>query len=493
MAVLLGVMLLVAGVRVSSAHVTEIRPQPGPQELFLSTPADIAIFGGAAGGGKSWGLLMDPLRYVHVPRFGAVTFRRTYPEITQEGGIWDESQDLYRSQGAKANEASHKWTFPSGATCSFHHLQHEKTKYNYKSSQIAHLSFDELTSFTRSQFFYLLSRNRSSSRVPACVRCGTNPEPGWVADLISWWIHRDDGDARYGFPIEERAARVRCFFRDDDVFYWGDTRAEVYEQAEHLIPSQIAPEHAIKSLTFIPATVYDNKILLERDPGYLANLLAQNKTERGRLLEGNWLIEPEAGDYFDRGDIEIISPMDVPSAWDVRPSRHWDLAGTKPSSANPDPDYTAGSKFAAKGGVAFWLDCRLTRNTPGRVEDLVRNTASQDGRRVQIWIEQEPGQSGKSQVEHYARNVLRGYTVRGHRPTGDKQTRAQAPSAASERGEIKMVAGDWNKQVLQMLERFPSEKEHDDPIDTLSQFWDARMVKSGTDWGEMQGMHADVN
>ena len=445
--------------------------------MFLSSPADIAIYGGAAGGGKTFALLMDPLRYIHVPRFGAVTFRRTYPEITQEGGIWQDATDLYSGQNAKQNESEHRFTFDSGATIGFGHLQHEKTKYNYKSSQITWLGFDELTSFSKPQFFYMLSRNRTPTGIKPCVRCGTNPEPGWVADLIKWWIHTEEGHPEYGFPIDGRAGKLRYFFRDDEDMIWGDSVMEVYEKAEHLIPSQIEPEDAIKSLTFIPATVYDNKILLERDPGYLANLLAQNKTERARLLEGNWLIRPSAGDYFSRDDIEIVSPLDVPSAWDTPPSRHWDLAGTKPSSENPDPDYTAGSKFAENRGIAFWLDCRLARKSPGKIEDLVRNTASQDGTGVPIWLEQEPGQSGKSQVNHYARNVLKGYAVKGHRPTGDKETRASAPAAASERGEIKMVAGDWNGQVLQMLERFPDSGTHDDPIDTLSQFWDERMTQ----------------
>ena len=284
----------------------DIRPQPGPQEDFLASSADIVIYGGAAGGGKTFGLLMDPLRYVSNPQFGAVLFRRTYPEITQEKGIWDESQRLYGYFDTRVNESDLKHTFPSGATVRFAHLQHEKTKYNYKSSQIAYLGFDELTSFTESQFFYMLSRNRSVSGVPPCVRACTNPEPGWVADLIRWWLHTDEGHPRYGYPIEARAGRLRYFARGtDDELIWGASKGEVLEQAPHLKEGELDPRHAIKSLTFIPATIYDNQILLDKNPEYLANLKMQSKVERERLLGGNWFVTAAGGDYFDRSDFEV--------------------------------------------------------------------------------------------------------------------------------------------------------------------------------------------
>src|SRR4051794_4864080 len=73
----------------------DIAPQPGPQTMFLTTPADIAGYGGAAGGGKSFGLLLEALRHIHNPDFGWVIFRRTYPEIKNEGGLWDDSSDLF--------------------------------------------------------------------------------------------------------------------------------------------------------------------------------------------------------------------------------------------------------------------------------------------------------------------------------------------------------------------------------------------------------------
>ena len=125
-----------------------IGPQPGPQQLFLSSPADIAIYGGAAGGGKTFAELLEPLRHVGNKDFGAVIFRRTTPQITNEGALWDDSLKLYPLLGAKPNQGDLYWTFPSGATVSFKHLEHDKTVLNWQGSQIPLIAFDELCHFT---------------------------------------------------------------------------------------------------------------------------------------------------------------------------------------------------------------------------------------------------------------------------------------------------------------------------------------------------------
>src|SRR5688572_29150748 len=92
-----------------------IAPQPGPQTKFISSSADIVIYGGAAGGGKTWGLLLEPLRHIHNPRFGGVIFRRSYPEIENEGGLWDESETIYPFAGGKPIKGRMEWQWPSGA------------------------------------------------------------------------------------------------------------------------------------------------------------------------------------------------------------------------------------------------------------------------------------------------------------------------------------------------------------------------------------------
>src|SRR5690349_5378097 len=94
------------------AETNAIRPQAGPQEAFLATVADVAVYGGAAGGGKSFGLLLEATRHIHNPKFGAVIFRRQSTDITKEGALWDESQELYKSLGGIPREGKLDWTFP---------------------------------------------------------------------------------------------------------------------------------------------------------------------------------------------------------------------------------------------------------------------------------------------------------------------------------------------------------------------------------------------
>ena len=118
-----------------------IKPQPW-QERVLQCSADIAIMGGAAYAGKTYALLLEPLYHVGNPQFGAVCFRRTYNRITQEGGLWDETQTLYRPIGGIPNKGELYWTFPpTGAAVSFAHMQYEDDKYAYHGAQIALLLF----------------------------------------------------------------------------------------------------------------------------------------------------------------------------------------------------------------------------------------------------------------------------------------------------------------------------------------------------------------
>src|SRR5690349_13658959 len=124
----------------------EIRPQP-TQNLFLSSPADIAIFGGSAGGGKSFALLLEPLRHIHNGPFRALIFRRTVPMLRQQGGLWDESAGIYSGLGAVANQATLTWKFKSGATIQFAGMESPQDRYNFQGLQVSYLGFDELTLF----------------------------------------------------------------------------------------------------------------------------------------------------------------------------------------------------------------------------------------------------------------------------------------------------------------------------------------------------------
>src|SRR5215469_6819059 len=135
--------------------------QPGPQTAFLQTPADICIYGGAAGGGKTVGLILEPLRHVRqVPGFSTVFFRRTTPQITNPGGLWDESLNFYSRFGGIPHRRIREWHWPGGGKIKFSHLQLGATVYEWQGAQITLIGFDELTHFTAHQFFFMVSRNR---------------------------------------------------------------------------------------------------------------------------------------------------------------------------------------------------------------------------------------------------------------------------------------------------------------------------------------------
>jgi hypothetical protein len=279
-----------------------IRPQEGPQTTFLASSADIAIYGGAAGGGKTWALLMEPVRHIGVSGFGAVFFRRTTTQVRNEGGLWDESANVYPLLGASPREHLLDWKFPSGASVTFAHLEHDKTVLNWQGSQIPLICFDELTHFSPSQFWYMVSRNRSMCGVRPYIRATCNPDAdSWVAGFIAWWIDQNTGTA-----IPERAGVLRWFVRINDELIWADDPSEL---AEYRDPTgnSIPP----KSVTFIPAKLSDNAALMAADPGYLANLMSLPTVERERLLGGNWKVKNTQALVFSNWSVrEFETPED---------------------------------------------------------------------------------------------------------------------------------------------------------------------------------------
>lgn len=281
-------------------QINYIKPQQGYQMMALSSNADIVIGGGAAGVGKTFTLLLEPLRHIHNKNFGGVIFRRTNPMIRAEGGLWDASNKIYNLiNNAESRKSTLEWVFSSGSKLKFSHLEYEKNIYDWQGSEITFLAFDELTHFTKKMFFYLLSRNRSTCGVKPYVRATCNPDPdSWVRTLIDWWIDED------GYPIHERQGKVRYFMVDNNTYIWGNTKQEVIEKGWYVLEdmvkkSNVDPEHFIKSITFIGGSIYENKELLKVDPAYLGNLNSQSKEEKARLLDGNWNVKQDNSDVYN--------------------------------------------------------------------------------------------------------------------------------------------------------------------------------------------------
>lgn len=436
----------------AETEVIDIGPQPGPQTDFLSTPADLAIYGGAAGGGKSYALLLEPLRHFDNRLFGAVIFRRNSVQVRNEGGLWDESAGLYGGLGAYPRESALEHVFPSGMRVKFAHLEYDRSVLDWQGSQIPFIGFDELTHFSEKQFWYMLSRNRSASGVAGYIRATCNPDAdSWVRKLIDWWINPDTG-----FAIPERSGVLRWFTRINDALIWGSSCEELVDRyGEASLP---------KSLTFIPSKLQDNQILMEKDPSYEANLNALSKVDRERLKDGNWNVRASAGMYFQREWFPVITAV---PAGHIASIRFWDRAATRPNPENTDPDWTRGLKLL-KYADGSWVvaDLKSLQDSPGQVETLVRNVASHDGHNTVVMSQVDPGSAGVAESDNFIR-MLAGFMVKTERMTKNKEARAKPVSAQAENGNVRVVRAPWNEAFFKELENFP-EGAHDDIVDTLS-------------------------
>ena len=430
----------------------QLAPQAGPQTQFMASSADIIIYGGAAGGGKTYALLLEALRHKDVKSFGAVIFRHNYNQITAEGGLWDASQKIFNQVPDAHSRKSPKlhWRFDGGAKLSFAHIERDEDLKSWQGTEIAYIGFDELTHFTKHQFLYMLSRNRTTCGIRPYVRATCNPDSdSWVAEFISWWI-----DQETGYAIPERSGQIRWMVVLNDIIYWGDTPEELAKKYEVNVED-------CKSVTFIASRLEDNKILMESDPGYLANLKAMTEVDTERLLRGNWKIKAAAGSFFKRSQVgEILTevPKDL-----VAVCRGWDLAATD-KDEDDEAAFTAGVLMGRRENGRFVIIDVINRQLKaGDVRSTVLVTAKMDHAKY-AWcrqrLPQDPGQAGKDQKASYM-EMLAGFDVHMIPESGDKATRAEPMAAQWQHGMFDLVAGEWNEAYLNQLESFPDSKWKD--------------------------------
>jgi predicted phage terminase large subunit-like protein len=378
------------------------------QAQFIMKEGTEGLFGGSAGGGKSEALLMIALQYVQYHGYSALVLRRSYKDLSLPGALMDRAFDWLHNTDAHWDEITKTWQFPSGSTVSFGYLEAERDKFRYQGSELQTICFDELSQFLESQYTYLFSRLRKTkeSNFPLRMRAASNP-----GDIGADWVK-----ARFITTTET------------DKF-------------------------------FIPSRYTDNPYLDQK--AYEQSLDKLDPITRAQLKEGNWDISFSSG-MFRREWFDFVH--DVPRG---RTIRFWDLAATEQKDYN-DPDYTVGCLMTEFKGQYFIKDMVRFRKSPGDVEKLIRQVAEMDGKAVQIFMEQEPGSSGKGMIDHYARYVLKGYPFYGVKATGDKVTRAQGASAAASHHNIKIYSGiPIIPDILNELDLFPMGK-HDDIIDVIS-------------------------
>lgn len=293
----------------------------------------------------------------------------------------------------------------------FGHLDHDRDLDKYQGAQWQFIGIDEATQIPENHYRYLFSRLRKPEGFDVPLRFRATANPGGVSHQF----------IKQRFLIEGEAEGRR----------------------------------------FIPALLQDNPSLNREE--YIKTLSQLDPLTRARLLEGDWDVLPEGG-MFQRDWFQIIQRDEVPNG--IRLSRFWDRAATAPKEG-ADPDFSAGALVGLRKGIWYIVDIQHFRSSSEGNETRIKQIAEADGLRVPIWMEQEPGSSGKDVIDHYARYVLQGRTFKGKRATGNKAERAAPVASAAELGNVKLVQGPWIANFLDEAAAFPM-APHDDMVDAVS-------------------------
>lgn len=300
--------------------------------------------------------------------------------------------------------------------------------------------FDELTQFSLHQYLYLFSRCRSAHGIPCRIRGTTNPGGNgheWVFNRFGAWL--DPGSALRAAPGK--------------VLYFVKRNGEDVSVSKGTLDDDGTPA---LGRVFVPARLSDNPYLAS-DGQYARSLRELDPVRQAQLLDGNWLIKPGKGLYFRRAWTPIVDAAPIKSTR----VRYWDRAATV------DGDWTAGVLMARGPDGVFYIEnvVRL-RGTPRDVIATIKTTAQLDGTGVLQVLEQDPGQAGVVELDMYTRELI-GHRFKFVRPTGDKVTRFGPFSSQCEAGNVRLVAGPWNRLYCEELESFP-EGDHDDQCDASS-------------------------
>ena len=291
--------------------------QRGCQEKFLATHADITIFGGNRGPGKTFSLLMEALKDVRNRHFSSVILRAEKGDFKS---IIEKSNILFSQFGTyNKSQNDMTWNFDKGGKLFLSYFSDsiEDFKTRFQGQEYSYIGIDEITHCPYDKFKYLMTNNRNSHGINNRFYGTCNPDPdSWVRKFIDWWIGED------GIPIPERDCVIRYCFMDGDTpdsIFWGDSPEEVYEQCKNIIDPLWKDEFEklgfnkitmfVKSVTFIKGKLEENVALLSSDPAYLANLAQQDEEQRSRDLEGNWNFKSTGDDMIKMQDMERFYNM----------------------------------------------------------------------------------------------------------------------------------------------------------------------------------------
>lgn len=409
-------------------------------------------------------LLLTALRFMQDPAGTGIIFRKTNTDLENPGGIWDEAKSMYSEiygNSLKIKEKGHEIIFPNGAKLKFSHLQLDKDKYNHKGGQYSFVAFDEVTDFSEDVVIYLISRMRNAKvKHSPQMFLTTNPD---YNHFTREWIQDYYLDPSTGIPDPDKAGKIMYTAMIAGKRVWYKTLEEA--QSVH----GYGPESGVRSFTFWPATCRDNPPLLKAQPDYISNLMSLPRVEMERLLLGSWFARQESAGYFKRAWCKLV-PFSNPNI--CQRVRAWDLAFTKPSEVNMNPDWTRGILFSKERSNSKYTveDLVSMRDRVHEVERLIFETAIRDGQSVVISIPQDPAAAAGAYAKDLQRRLAeRGFTVRLAKPVKSKVTRFAPFSSVAQAGYVDVVQSDWNKEFFDELEIFDGDpKKKDDIVDTCS-------------------------
>ena len=446
----------------------QVEPKPFPitlqprQQELLDSEAFITIYGGQAGGGKSFGVMAGLLSLsLQYPKFKAVAFRKTLPQAKQPGGLWPMIMELGLQVGYKPNLSALTVTNKdNGSLIKVAQIHRATVKIDYQGAEYDVMAFDEGTHFSGEEVVYMFSRIRNPwcdlSHKRMWITC--NPDPtSFLKHWLAPWVDPDH-------ELYEKVA-------PDDMLYMrlGETPEEVTHWQE-------PPDKDAASIRFVPSALADNKYLGQE---YRRNLERLTRVERNQLLYGSWNEITGAGQYFDTDDLPLIEEEVT-----GRMVRAWDTAG----SVKEHADYTAGvlmvhDHSTQRTQIQHVKRQRIAAST---LEAHILAQAKIDGPKVTVIVETEPASQATAWTDAL-RNTLRreGFRCRTVKVQTDKGKRVYRLAQSAQQGNVSLLQSKhrksksrWHAAYRHELVEFPN-GVHDDQVDASSLAYNA-LVRSGS-------------
>lgn len=436
-------------------------PSSEAHRKFLNCKSNFVIFGAGAGCGKSHQALMLILKYIKDPNFRGVFIRQTSTQLSQAGGLFMEAQSMWRQYGAKfKSHPQMTAVFPSGAEVQFKVCGADRDINNFDGGQFSLVCFDEAQWHSEVQIKYLESRIRSKAKGPHQLICTANPSiTSYLYQFVKPYL-----DMETGIPIPELSGKERWYAVYQGTTVTGETKEELI--------ALYGPTCKPQSYTYISATVKDNPIMQQLNPAYVTRLENLKRTERERLYLGSWHAKEESAGYFKRQWCEELDriPDDV-----VSRVRGMDLAGSIPSEAYPNPDWTASVMMSkTKAGYYVIEHAERYQKLINSVMVHIGETDRKDkslGLECPVYLPEDVGVAAKAATMFFVRTLVEdGVDARVDRSGGTKSklSRMQPFLNLAEAGYVKYVKGDWNDAFFNELEDFidGNRQQKDD-------FWDS--------------------